>query len=109
LDREPFVFGERIDDAAHEHSFGCVGVWAAIDGTDGRPEFLDALFDERGDQGVACQSIPCGHEQDAGAVLLDAGKRCAEAGVLISWSGAADSVIGKEFDLLGAVRRAPRE
>jgi hypothetical protein len=72
LEREPFVFGERIDDAAHERSFGCVGVSAPIDRSNRGAELLGAPFDQRRDERVACQAIACRHQQDAGAVLLHA-------------------------------------
>lgn len=40
FDRETFVLGERVDDAAHEQPFGRVGVPAPIDGSNCRAKFL---------------------------------------------------------------------
>ena len=70
---------------------------------------LGALIDQRGDERVARQSIACGHQQDAGAVLLQPGKRRAEARALVGWSSAPNCLIGKYIDQLAVVSRAPRD
>jgi hypothetical protein len=109
FDREPFVLGERVDDATHEQSFGSVGVPAPIDRSNGGAELLGALFDQRSDQRVARQAIARGHQQDAGAVLLHAGKRCAGPRALVGRRRATNGLIEKYGNQRAAVRLAPRE
>jgi len=49
------------------------------------------------------------NQQDARAVLLHAGERRVEAGALIGWGGATNTLIGKQPDQLAGVRLTPRE